>query len=91
MQFARWAHMRHFLSVCPSGLDQNSDWIIIHISASIIARSLKLYHSQVYIGSWPIGFYLLLTTLSEKILSANGHGFTAVTGRAHCQRQVAFL
>ncbi len=53
--------MHHFLSVCLSvclaGLDQNSDWIIIHISESIAVRPLKL----------------------------------AVTGRAHCQRQVAFL
>ena len=38
-----------------------------------------------------ISLYLLLTTLSVKLLSANGHGFTAVTGRAHFQRQVAFF
>ncbi len=31
---ARWAHMRHFMSVLPYGLDQKSDWIIIHISES---------------------------------------------------------
>ncbi len=29
VHFARWAHMRHFLSVCPYGLDQKSDLIII--------------------------------------------------------------
>ena len=34
------------LSVCClSGLYQNSDWIIIHISESIVGRSLKLHHS----------------------------------------------
>ena len=33
----------------------------------------------------------ILTTLSEKSTSANGYGNVAVTGRAHCQRQVAFL
>ncbi len=30
------------LSVCPYGLDQKSDWIIIHISESIRGRTLKL-------------------------------------------------
>ena len=42
--FARWAHMRHFLSVRLYGLDQKSDWIIIHISESITGRTLKLHH-----------------------------------------------
>ncbi len=45
-------------------------------SESIIGRSLKL--SQLW-----------LTTLSEKFMSANGYGIIAVTGRTHCQRQVA--
>ena len=49
----------------------------IHISESIIGRNMKLYHSN--------------STLSEKITSANGYGIIAVTGRAHCQRQVAFF
>ncbi len=26
VHFARWTHMHHFASVCPSGLDQKSDW-----------------------------------------------------------------
>ncbi len=30
-------------------------------------------------------------TLRKKIMSANAHGIIALTGRAHCQRQVAFL
>ena len=34
---------------------------------------------------------LWLTTLSEKLTSANGYGIIALTGRAHCQRQVAFF
>ncbi len=34
---------------------------------------------------------LWLTTLSEKFMSANGYGIIGVTGRAHCQRQVAFF
>ncbi len=41
VHFAQWAHMRRFLSVCPYGLDQKSDWIIIHISGCITARTLK--------------------------------------------------
>ena len=44
MPFARWAHMRHFLSVHLYGLDRKSDWIIIHISESITGRTLKLHH-----------------------------------------------
>ena len=44
VHFAWWAHMRRFLSVRLSGLDQKSDWIIIHISESIKARTLKLCH-----------------------------------------------
>ncbi len=48
VHFARWTHMRRFLSVrlsvCLSGLDQKSDWIIIHISESIRAKTLKLCH-----------------------------------------------
>ncbi len=40
VHFARWAHMRRFLSVCLS-----VNLIKIHISESIIGRSLKLYHS----------------------------------------------
>ncbi len=40
MHFARWAHIHRFLSVCPSGLDQN-DWTIIHILKSIRAKSLQ--------------------------------------------------
>ncbi len=39
--------------------------------------SLELYHSM----------YLPLPTF----VSANGHCVIALTGRAHCQRQVAFL
>ncbi len=54
VQFARWAHMRHFLSVvfylstCRllSGLDQKS-WKIIHISESIVVRRLKLHHNKI--------------------------------------------
>ncbi len=38
-----------------------------------------------------IGLYLLFTTLSQKFISANGHGIPTETGRAHCQRQVAFF
>ncbi len=34
-----------WLSVRPSGLDQNSDWTIIHISEIIRASSLKLHHN----------------------------------------------
>ncbi len=34
---------------------------------------------------------LVPTPLWEKIMSANRHGIFALTGRAHCQRQVAFL
>ncbi len=30
-------------------------------------------------------------TLWEKFMSANGHGIIALTGRAHCQRKVAFF
>ena len=41
VHFARWAHMRHFLSVCLAGLDQNSDWTIIHISESIAVRTIS--------------------------------------------------
>ncbi len=50
VQFAQWAHMHHFLSVCQSVCQ--SVWTgpkirleKIHISESIIARSLKLYHN----------------------------------------------
>ncbi len=52
--------------------------IKIHISESIIARSLKL-------------LCLLLTTLWDKFILANGQSIIAFTGRAHCQRQVAFF
>ncbi len=41
---------------------------------------MKIHNSQLW-----------LTTLSEKFISANGYGIIAVTGRAHCQRQVAFF
>ncbi len=75
VHIARWAHMHRFLSVCPSV----RHWTKIHNSESIIDRSMKLYHSS------------LLTTLWEKFMSANVHGIFALTGRAHCQCQVAFL
>ena len=38
---ARWAHMHRCLSVRPSVCH----WTIIHISESIIAMNLKLYHN----------------------------------------------
>ncbi len=44
VHFAQWAHMHHFLTVCLSGPDQNSDWTIIHILESIAVRTAKLYH-----------------------------------------------
>ncbi len=40
VQFARWAPMRRFLSVCPSVFVKNSDWIIIHISTSNVVSNL---------------------------------------------------
>ena len=36
-------------------------------------------------------FVLVTATLQEKPKSVNGHGIIAVTGGAHCQRQVAFF
>ncbi len=33
-----------FIAFCPYGLDQNSDWIIIHISESGRFRGLKFHH-----------------------------------------------
>ncbi len=39
----------------------------------------------------PICLYLLPATLLEKFMSANESGIIGVTGRAHCQRQVAFF
>ncbi len=44
----------------------------------------RLVHVSVVLG---IGY----STLREKFMSSNGHGNIALTGRAHCQRQVAFL
>ncbi len=38
-----------------------------------------------------ICLYLLLTTLLEKYMSANGKGIIGLTGRVHCQCQVAFF
>ncbi len=68
------------LSVCLSVvcLDFTKDWTRIHISESIIGRCLKLYHND-WLHS------------QKKIMSASGYGIIALTGRAHCQRQVAFF
>ncbi len=56
--FARWAHMRRFLSVCLS-IRLSVTLLKFHISESIIDRGLKLYHSVALSQLW-------LTTLSEK-------------------------
>ena len=72
------------LSVRPSVRPSVCHWIIIHISASNRARDLKLYHN--------VHMFVLVTDCTlRKIMSANDQGTVAVTGRAHCQRQVAFL
>ncbi len=42
VQFARWAHMHHFLSVDRTGSKRGK---IIHIWGSIRVRNLKLYHN----------------------------------------------
>ncbi len=49
---------------------------------------LKRKYPRTFIVCRP---YLLSSTLLEKIVSANEKGIFAVTGRAHCQRQVAFF
>ncbi len=60
-------------------------WIKIDISESIIDGVCNSTTAQLkYV---PICLCLLLTTLREKFMSANGHGIFALTGRAHCQRQ----
>ncbi len=83
VQVARWALMHRFLSVvCLSVV-----WTwpkrgkIIHISGSIKVRNLKLYHNIL------ASDYTL-----RKIHFSNWvRHYIAVTGRAHCQRQVAFF
>ncbi len=54
--------------------------IKIDISENIIGRSLKPQYEPI------MSDYTL-----RKSMSANGYGVIAVTGRAHCQRQVAFV
>ena len=63
------------LSVLLSGLDRNSDWRIIHFSKSITAKCNALS----FTGQFLLFMY---TGQTEAIAS---------TGRAHCQRQVAFF
>ncbi len=52
---------------------------------SILALS-QFIKVQVHLF-WLVTYY----TIRKKIMLANGRGIIAVTGRAHCQRQVAFF
>ncbi len=78
MYIARWARMRRFLSVRPSVTFDK-----INIYENIIGRSLKLYHSM--------SICLYLSLLHSEKIWAYGHGIIEMTGRARCQRQVAFF
>ncbi len=83
VHIARWADVHCFLSVRPS-----VTLLKIHISESIIGRSLKLYHSMknllMYLGKisitlWKIYFYHnnvghVLAQVESSILSTNGSG-----------------
>ena len=55
----------------------------INIYENIIGRSLKLYHSM--------SICLYLSLLHSEKIWAYGHGIIEMTGRARCQRQVAFF
>ena len=69
--------MRRSLSVCTKPKVEK----IIHISISIAARGMKFGQNMDVTKS----------LLTPCIWLINRHGAIAMTGRAHCQRQVAFL
>ncbi len=64
VHIARWAHMHRFLPVQPSV----RHWIMIHISKSIIAINLKIYHNILRLHHTKCPYVLLVTycTLRKK-------------------------
>ena len=76
-------------SVCPYGLDQKSDWIIIHISESDKLPGITTSRPHLLEITSPLQDFTYqdrpqgLTTHRQRTI--------AVTAWAHCQRQVAFF
>ncbi len=81
VHIARWAHMHRFLSVRPS-----ITLLKIHISESIIGRSLKLYQFKVFVCVSVISGRVRIIAQMQSI-----GVLISLTGRAHCQRQVAYF
>ncbi len=72
VQFAQWAHMQRFPSVC------------LYVWTGPKIRLDKKFISQkvLYLGVW---------NFTELIILAKWISIIGMTGRTHCQRQVAFF
>ncbi len=77
---ARWAHRRHFLSVCLYKKFKNK----IHISKSIAGSHMKFGRTMLDFLLSPYGFFTwsCLRKCKSRV---------QITRWAHCQRQVAFF
>ena len=83
MQLARFAHMCHFLSVCLSSVWTGPKVLDNNIQIKIAMSKDKL---RILICT----FVLVTETVTDYMLRKI-NVIIAVTGRAHCQLQVAFF